>query len=62
MPHFSVVIPLYNKEKDIKATLESLFEQTFSDFEVVVVNDGSTDNSEAIVKEFDDPRIRLFSV
>lgn len=61
MPHFSVVIPLYNKEKDIKATLESLFKQTFSDFEVVVVNDGSTDNSEAIVKEFDDPRIRLFS-
>src|SRR5690554_4651576 len=61
MPEFSVVIPLYNKEKDIKATLESLFLQTHSNFEVVVVNDGSTDNSEAIVKEFDDQRIRLFS-
>ena len=61
MPDFSVVIPLYNKEKDIKATLESLFSQTHANFEVVVVNDGSTDNSETIVKEFDDQRIRLFS-
>lgn len=61
MPKFSVIIPLYNKEKDFAKTLESLFAQTFSDFEVVIVNDGSTDNSETVVKQFTDERIRYFS-
>lgn len=61
MAKLSVVIPLYNKEKDIADTLNSLFCQTFKNFEVVIVNDGSTDNSEAIVKNFNDKRIRLFS-
>lgn len=58
---FSVIIPLYNKERDIHKTLESLFAQSFSDFEVVVVNDGSTDESEKEVKKFSDKRIKLFS-
>ena len=58
---FSVIIPLYNKEKDIAKTLESLFAQSFSDFEVIIVNDGSTDNSGNVVKTFVDPRIKLFS-
>ena len=41
----SVVIPLYNKEKQIKRTLQSILAQTFQDFEIVIVNDGSIDNS-----------------
>ena len=61
MPEFSVIIPLYNKEKDIEKTMESLFAQSFSDFEVIVVNDGSTDNSEKVIKSFTDSRIKLFS-
>lgn len=61
MPKFSIIIPLYNKEKDIKKTLESLFAQSLSDFEVIIVNDGSTDNSEKVVQSFTDPRIKLFS-
>lgn len=61
MSTLSVIIPLYNKEKDIGRTLESLLAQTFSDFEVIIVNDGSTDESEREVKKFRDPRIRLFS-
>lgn len=61
MPKFSVIIPLYNKEKDIKKTLESLLSQTFSNFEAVVVNDGSTDGSEEVVKSFSDKRIKYFS-
>ena len=61
MPRFSVVIPLYNKEKDILQTLNSLFLQTFTDFEVVVVNDGSTDKSGAIVQKLEDKRIQYFS-
>lgn len=56
---FSVVIPLYNKEVSIKKTIQSVLNQTFQDFEIVVVNDGSTDNSKEVVEAFDDVRIRL---
>lgn len=55
----SVVIPLYNKEKQIAYTLQSVFEQTFQNFEIVIVDDGSTDNSVEEVEKFDDSRIRL---
>lgn len=48
----SVVIPLYNKEKSIASTLQSVYEQTYTDYEVVIVNDGSTDNSANVVKDF----------
>ena len=61
MPKFSVIIPLYNKEKDIAKTMESLFAQSFLDFEVIIVNDGSTDKSEKVVKSNNDPRIKYFS-
>lgn len=55
----SVIIPLYNKEKQIAATLKSVIEQTFQDFEIIVVNDGSTDNSATEVLKVKDPRIQL---
>lgn len=61
MPEFSIIIPLYNKEKDIVKTLNSLFLQTETDYEIVLVNDGSTDGSEAVVQQFDDPRIKYFT-
>ena len=61
MPKFSVIIPLYNKERDIKKTLDSLLSQTFSDFEAIIVNDGSTDDSEQTVQAVDDARINYFS-
>ena len=55
----SVVIPLYNKEALVGRTLESVLAQSYSDFEVVVVDDGSRDGSTAVVEGFSDPRIRL---
>ncbi|MCL9805619.1 glycosyltransferase family 2 protein [Flavobacterium amniphilum] len=61
MTTFSIVIPLYNKENHIGETLKSALSQTFNDFEIVIVNDGSTDNSIEKVKAFDDPRIKLFT-
>ncbi len=61
MPFFSVVIPLFNKESYIKNTLKSVLLQDFADFEIIVINDGSTDDSEKIVKEISDARIRLIS-
>ena len=60
-PFFSVVIPLYNKEKAIKSTIESVLVQSFADFELLVIDDGSTDNSVSIVRQLDDNRIRLLS-
>ena len=57
MPRFSVIIPVYNKEKQLSNTIESVIKQRFEDFELIVVNDGATDTSEAIIKSFTDPRI-----
>jgi len=62
MPVFSIIIPLYNKEKYIQNTIESALNQTFKDFEIIVVNDGSTDSSLAIVKQIEDSRIKIFSI
>ncbi len=55
----SVIIPLYNKEAGIATALRSVLLQTYQDFEVIIVDDGSTDGSVAIVETFDDKRIRL---
>lgn len=52
MPKYSIVIPVYNVEKYIKRTLESVFKQTETDFEVIIVNDGSTDKSIEIAKNY----------
>lgn len=58
----SVVIPLYNKAHTIVNTLKTVFNQTYHDFEVVIVNDGSTDNSiEVIRQNFNDPRIKIIN-
>ena len=48
----SVVIPLYNKEQSIASTLQSVYEQTYTEYEVVIVNDGSTDESLKVVQDF----------
>lgn len=58
-PSFSVVIPLYNKKDSIRTSIGSVLEQTFSAFELIVVNDGSTDGSAEWVSEIHDPRLRL---
>jgi len=60
MPFFSVIIPLYNKEQFITNTLKSVLNQTFTDFEVIIVNDGSTDNSLEKIAEFTDHRIQIY--
>lgn len=59
MPLISVVIPLYNKEPHIKRAIDSVLSQKVQNFEIVVIDDGSTDKGVEIVKGFTDPRIRL---
>lgn len=61
MTKFSIVIPLYNKEKDIQATLQSVLAQTHTDFEVIIVDDGSKDGGVAKAKAIGDVRIKIFS-
>lgn len=56
----SIIIPLYNKQDYIRATLDSIFSQSFVDFEVIVVNDGSTDESLSIVNSYHDKRLHVF--
>lgn len=55
----SIIIPLYNKATSIKRTIHSVLSQSYTDFELIIINDGSTDNSAEIVnKQFYDKRIR----
>lgn len=62
-PYFSIIIPMYNVEKYIKICVDSILGQTFQDFEVIIVDDVSTDNSYEICKKLygDNEKIRLFS-
>jgi len=58
---FSVIIPLYNKELSIKSTIKSVLAQTFRNFELLIINDGSTDNSFSVAESITDTRIRIIN-
>lgn len=59
MPHFSVIIPLYNKAPYVRKTVESVLCQTFTDWELIIIDNGSTDGSNEVVAEFTDSRIQI---
>ena len=58
-PTFSVIIPLYNKEREVEATVRSVLAQTVQPLEIVVVDDGSTDDSRRVVESIGSPLVRL---
>jgi len=60
-PIASIVVPAYNSETTLGETLRSLLAQTFEDFEIIVVDDGSTDRTEAVAAAFDSSRVRIVS-
>ena len=60
MPKISVLMSAFNAEKYIRETIESVLGQSFIDFEFIIINDGSTDQTEAIIKKYKDERIRYF--
>ena len=59
MPKISVIMPVYNGEKFLKDAIEGVLNQTYKDFEFLILDDGSTDNSSKIVESFSDPRIKV---
>jgi glycosyltransferase involved in cell wall biosynthesis len=61
MPTISVVIPAYNAERTVLETIESVQQQAFSDFEIIVINDGSTDGTLKLLQSIQDERLKIFS-
>jgi len=61
MPRVSVVIPSYNHENYIVEAIQSVLDQTYQDFEIIITDDGSTDNTVNVIQKFTDPRIKLFA-
>lgn len=61
MALISVVVPVYNGELTVEETVRSVLNQTFSDFELIVINDGSTDSTPDILSKIQDPRLKVFS-
>jgi glycosyltransferase involved in cell wall biosynthesis len=59
-PLVSVIMPAYNAEKYIDQAMKSVLDQDYSNFELLIINDGSTDETESIIQSFSDSRIRLF--
>ncbi|MEM8504668.1 MAG: glycosyltransferase [Cyanobacteria bacterium P01_D01_bin.1] len=57
----SIIVPVYNGASTIRETLDSVLQQSFDAFELIVIDDGSTDNTLEIVASFDDPRLSVFS-
>ncbi len=60
-PKISILLPVYNAEKFVSGTIQSMLNQTFSDFEFIIINDCSTDRSLQIINDFKDERIRVVS-
>jgi len=58
-PKVTVVIPVYNRDQYVGEAIKSILAQTFTDFELLVIDDGSTDSSREVVRAYHDPRICL---
>lgn len=60
MSWVSIVLPTYNREKELKNSVQSILNQTYKHFELIIVDDGSTDHTSEVVREFNDARIKYY--
>ena len=60
VPLLSVIMPVYNAGDFVAQAIQSILDQTYGDFELIIINDGSTDKSKTVIKSFDDGRIKYF--
>ena len=60
MPKASIIVPAYNAEQYIRKTLDSILDQSFQDFELIIIDDGSSDETAKIIAQYDDSRIRYY--
>lgn len=60
MPDISIIVPIYNAEKYINKCIDSILNQTKKELEIILINDGSTDNTEKLIKSYKDKRIKYF--
>src|SRR5690606_23125546 len=58
---FSVIMPVYNKAPHLRRSIKSVLAQSYTGFELIIINDASTDSSYDVLTSFNDPRIRLFN-
>ena len=61
LPRISVIMPVYDVERYVAAAIQSVLDQSFKDFELIIIDDGGSDSSLAICRGFVDPRIRIIS-
>src|ERR1700722_1374407 len=59
-PRVSIIIPVYNRSHTLSRALASVFQQTFKEFEVIIVDDGSTDALDDVLKLYADPRLHIY--
>ena len=62
LPKVSIIMPTYNRDAYIRETIASILDQTYQNWELIIVDDGSDDNTKAIVEEIDDNRIEFYTV
>lgn len=62
MPTISVLMPVYNVEKYVRETIDSVLNQSYTDFEFIIVNDGSNDRTKEIIESYNDNRIKLYNL
>ena len=60
-PLISVILPVYNGSLYLKESIDSILNQTYTNFELIIINDGSKDNSEEVIKSYNDDRIKYLS-
>ena len=60
MDLISIVVPVYNAEKYIGTCINSVLEQTYSNFELLLINDGSKDNTLEVLKSYEDARVKVY--